>query len=118
MSSIRYPAAPIPSAGTSSALHGLARRKECYCKYKYHHPYVVGPVRTGTVWKLSLGWSRNKFNFLLMNGQVSGVEVADYGPLGLGLRACRDVKQGEEVIVVPKEAMITEETARKSYLGE
>lgn len=50
--------------------------------------------------------------------QVSGVEVADYGPMGLGLKACRDLKQGEEVIVVPKEAMITEETARKSYLGE
>lgn len=46
------------------------------------------------------------------------MEVADYGSLGLGLRTCRDVKQGEEVIVVPKEAMITEETARKSYLGK
>lgn len=48
---------------------------------------------------------------------MTGVEVADYGPMGLGLKACRDLKQGEEVIVVPKEAMITEETARKSYLG-
>lgn len=46
------------------------------------------------------------------------MEVSDYGAMGLGLKACRDLKQGEEVIVVPKEAMITEETARKSYLGE
>lgn len=53
-----------------------------------------------------------------MHIQVSGVEVADYGSMGLGLKACRDLKQGEEVILVPKEAMISEETARKSYLGE
>lgn len=58
-----------------------------------------------------MAWLKEK------NVTVSGLEVADYGPLGLGLRACRDLKQGEEVIVVPKEAMITEETARKSYLG-
>lgn len=57
-------------------------------------------------------------NIAWMNVQVTGVEVADYGPMGLGLKACKDLKQGEEVIVVPKEAMITEETARKSYLGE
>lgn len=53
-----------------------------------------------------------------MTYKVSGVEVADYGPMGLGLKACRDLKHGEEVIVVPIEAMISEETARKSYLGK
>ncbi|XP_071536585.1 actin-histidine N-methyltransferase-like isoform X2 [Panulirus ornatus] len=48
---------------------------------------------------------------------ISGVEIADFGNQGYGLRAVEDIKQGQEVISVPYEAMLTEDSARKSYLG-
>lgn len=48
---------------------------------------------------------------------MCGVEIADFGDQGFGLRAIEDLKQGQEVISVPCEAMLTEDSARKSYLG-
>ncbi|XP_066981550.1 actin-histidine N-methyltransferase [Macrobrachium rosenbergii] len=51
------------------------------------------------------------------NVRMTGVEVTDYGDAGFGLRATEDLKQGQEVICVPQSAMLTEETAKKSYLG-
>ena len=48
---------------------------------------------------------------------MHGVEIADYGDAGYGLKTTEDLKQGQEVICVPQAAMLTEETARKSYLG-
>merc|ERR1719350_2013404 len=32
---------------------------------------------------------------------MEGVEVADYGASGLGLKVSRDLKEGEEVIRIP-----------------
>nr|XP_045594445.1 actin-histidine N-methyltransferase-like [Procambarus clarkii]XP_045594446.1 actin-histidine N-methyltransferase-like [Procambarus clarkii] len=52
-----------------------------------------------------------------MKIMVSGVEIADFDEQGFGLRATEDLNEGQEVITVPREAMLTEETARKSYLG-
>lgn len=51
------------------------------------------------------------------NVKMSGVEIVDYGDAGYGLKATEDIKQGQEVISVPQTAMLTEETAQKSYLG-
>merc|ERR1719384_2050819 len=48
---------------------------------------------------------------------IDGVEVADFGEHGLGLRVTRDIKQGEEVIRVPQKAMMTTDTARASSIG-
>ncbi|XP_042877877.1 actin-histidine N-methyltransferase-like isoform X2 [Penaeus japonicus] len=49
--------------------------------------------------------------------KVNGVEIGDFGMQGFGLRTNEDLQQGVEVINVPLEAMMTEDTARKSYLG-
>ncbi|XP_076068321.1 actin-histidine N-methyltransferase-like [Oratosquilla oratoria] len=49
--------------------------------------------------------------------QVDGVTIADYGAEGLGLQTEKDIPQGHPVITVPVHAMMTEETAKKSYLG-
>nr|XP_053655087.1 actin-histidine N-methyltransferase-like [Cherax quadricarinatus] len=48
---------------------------------------------------------------------VKGVEIAEFEEQGFGLQATEDLEQGQVVISVPCEAMLTEETARKSYLG-
>ncbi|XP_042242386.1 actin-histidine N-methyltransferase-like isoform X2 [Homarus americanus] len=48
---------------------------------------------------------------------VNGIEIAEFGHEGFGLRATEDLSQGQKIITVPYEAMLTEETARKSYLG-
>merc|ERR1719384_2082863 len=48
---------------------------------------------------------------------IKGVEVADYGGQGLGLRVTRDIKQGEEVIRVPQKAMMSVDTAKSSSIG-
>lgn len=49
--------------------------------------------------------------------KISGVEIGDFGMQGFGLKTTEDLQQGVEVINVPLEAMMTEDTARKSYLG-
>merc|ERR1719412_438104 len=48
---------------------------------------------------------------------IDGVEVADFGEHGLGLRVTRDIKQGEEVIRVPQKAMMSADTAKASSIG-
>merc|ERR1719336_3744386 len=48
---------------------------------------------------------------------IDGVEVADFGEHGLGLRVTRDIKQGEEVIRVPQKAMMSVDTAKASSIG-
>merc|ERR1719384_1705521 len=48
---------------------------------------------------------------------IDGVEVADYGCQGLGLRVTGDIKQGEEVIRVPQKAMMSADTAKASSIG-
>lgn len=50
--------------------------------------------------------------------KISGVEIGDFGMQGFGLKTTEDLQQGVEVINVPLEAMMTEDTARKSYLGK
>ncbi|XP_047499015.1 actin-histidine N-methyltransferase-like isoform X1 [Penaeus chinensis] len=49
--------------------------------------------------------------------KISGVEISDFDQQGFGLMTTEDLQQGVEVIDVPLEAMMTEDTARKSYLG-
>ncbi|KAK4308748.1 hypothetical protein Pmani_019577 [Petrolisthes manimaculis] len=58
-----------------------------------------------------MSWMKEK------NIMVTGVEIWDFGAHGLGLRVKEDLKQGQEVLAVPLEAMLTEDTAKKSYLG-
>lgn len=48
---------------------------------------------------------------------IDGVEVADYGDHGLGLRVTRDLEEGEQVIRIPKKAMMSVETAKASSIG-
>ena len=48
---------------------------------------------------------------------INGVEVADYGAHGLGLKVTKDLKEGEEVIKVPSKAMMSVDTARASSIG-
>ena len=48
---------------------------------------------------------------------VDGVEVADYGDKGLGLKVTKDIKEGEVVIKIPKKAMMSVDTAKASSIG-
>jgi len=48
---------------------------------------------------------------------IDGVEVADYGDQGLGLKVTRDLNEGEPVIKIPKKAMMSVETAKASSIG-
>merc|ERR1719189_1677027 len=48
---------------------------------------------------------------------IDGVEVADFGEHGLGLRVTKDIKQGEEVIRIPQKAMMSVDTAKASSIG-
>lgn len=52
-----------------------------------------------------------------LGARVDGVEVADYGPQGLGLRVTKALGQGDLVISVPQKAMMTTDTARASSIG-
>merc|ERR1719445_2756208 len=56
-------------------------------------------------WIAGLGWV------------MDGVEVADYGASGLGLKVSRDLKEGEEVIRIPQKAMMSVNTAKASSIG-
>jgi len=48
---------------------------------------------------------------------INGVEVADYGDQGLGLRVSKELKMGEEVIRIPQKAMMSVDTAKSSSIG-
>jgi len=48
---------------------------------------------------------------------IDGVEVADYGEQGLGLRVTKDLSEGQEVIKIPRKAMMSVETAKASSIG-
>merc|ERR1719500_2229714 len=52
-----------------------------------------------------------------LGGVMEGVELADYGASGLGLKVCRDLKEGEEVIRIPQKAMMSVDTAKASSIG-
>merc|ERR1719445_473808 len=52
-----------------------------------------------------------------LGGVMDGVEVADYGASGLGLKVSRDLKEGEEVIRIPQKAMMSVDTAKASSIG-
>lgn len=48
---------------------------------------------------------------------MNGVMIFDYEKEGFGLMAEKDLKEGECILSIPKELVMSEETARKSYLG-
>jgi len=48
---------------------------------------------------------------------INGVEVADFGSQGLGLRVNKELKEGEEVIRIPQKAMMSVDTAKSSSIG-
>ena len=48
---------------------------------------------------------------------VDGVEVADYGTHGLGLKVTKDINEGDVVIRIPKKAMMSVNTAKASSIG-
>jgi len=48
---------------------------------------------------------------------LDGVEVADYGDQGLGLRVSKDLNEGESVIRIPRKAMMSVDTAKASSIG-
>jgi len=52
-----------------------------------------------------------------LGAKTDGVEVADFGTQGLGLRVTKDLTEGEPVITLPQKAMMTTETARASSIG-
>ena len=52
-----------------------------------------------------------------LGATMEGVEVADFGEQGLGLRTTKDLTQGEPVIRIPRKAMMTTDTARASSIG-
>ncbi|CAL4207208.1 unnamed protein product, partial [Meganyctiphanes norvegica] len=49
--------------------------------------------------------------------EINNLEIKKFGELGLGLCAVKDLAQSDQLIVVPENAMISENTARNSYLG-
>jgi len=48
---------------------------------------------------------------------TDGVEVADYGKQGLGLKVSKDIKEGDVVIRIPQKAMMSVDTAKSSSIG-
>ena len=52
-----------------------------------------------------------------LGATMEGIEVADFGEQGLGLRTTKDLTQGEPVIRIPRKAMMTTDTARASSIG-
>lgn len=62
--------------------------------------------------ELFLKWLKEK------GFEVNGVEIKNFVELGLGLCATRDLTLSEQLIVVPESAMMSEDTARSSYLGD
>jgi len=52
-----------------------------------------------------------------LGGIIDGVEVADYGTHGLGLKVTKDINEGDVVIRIPKKAMMSVNTAKASSIG-
>jgi len=52
-----------------------------------------------------------------LGGVVNGVEVTELPGQGLGLRATKDLKEGDEVMSIPVKAMMSVETAKASSIG-
>ena len=52
-----------------------------------------------------------------LGAEVSGVEVADYGDHGLGLKVTQDIKEGDQVLRIPAKAMMSVDTAKNSSIG-
>jgi len=48
---------------------------------------------------------------------INGVEVADFGSQGLGLKVNKELKEGDEVIRIPQKAMMSTDTAKSSSIG-
>jgi len=48
---------------------------------------------------------------------IKKVEIGAFGDQGLGLRVTEDVDEGEEVLRIPKKAMMSVETAKTSSIG-
>ena len=68
------------------------------------------PDRKASV-KTFLAWLQN------LGAVIKGVEVADYGGQGLGLKVTEDLKKGEEVIRIPQKAMMSVDSAKASSIG-
>ena len=49
--------------------------------------------------------------------QVDGIEINDYENEGYGLRCTRELREGDTVLKIPKNLLMSEETAKNSYLG-
>jgi len=48
---------------------------------------------------------------------INKVEIADFGKQGLGLLVTDDIEDGEQVIRIPRKAMMSVETAKSSSIG-
>merc|ERR1711971_1496541 len=53
-----------------------------------------------------------------LGGVVNGVEVTELPGQGLGLRATKDLKEGDEVMRIPVKAMMSVETAKPASIWE
>jgi len=62
-------------------------------------------IKPFTAWLSGLGAVINK------------VDIAEYGAQGLGLRVTDDIEEGDEVIKIPRKAMMSVETAKSSSIG-
>lgn len=58
-------------------------------------------------------------DWMSKNGAViDGVEIGEFDGYGFGLKAAKDIKEGDLLICVPRKLMLTTEFARTSELGE
>ncbi|KAL7637676.1 UNVERIFIED_CONTAM: hypothetical protein RMT77_011285 [Armadillidium vulgare] len=51
------------------------------------------------------------------DAEVDGVEICSFEQEGLGLKTTKALQEGDLVLSIPKKLVMSEETARKSYLG-
>ncbi|RXG53413.1 Hexosaminidase D [Armadillidium vulgare] len=51
------------------------------------------------------------------DAEVDGVEIYSFEQEGLGLKTTKALQEGDLVLSIPKKLVMSEETARKSYLG-
>ena len=49
--------------------------------------------------------------------KIEGLEIADYGSHGLGLKVTKELKQGDVVISIPRKVFMSTETAKNSSLS-
>lgn len=50
--------------------------------------------------------------------KIEGVEIAEFGSQGLGLKVTKELKQGDVVISIPRKVFMSTETAKHSSLSE